>query len=134
MATPEALHRRHLLLARLAPRRPEVQEDHLAVVLGETERLAVRHGEREVADRLDLHWLDELERLEGHVDVDDASSPLRPRRNRRGRWRIAGRAARRGLRLGLGRARLARENESAPGHQSSDADDDDDPQASLSIL
>ncbi len=48
----KALHARHLLLARLAPGRPEVEEDHLALELGQRQSPLV--------GRVDAEWLGRL--------------------------------------------------------------------------
>src|SRR5437867_9518005 len=61
----EAFHARHLLLAGLAPRRPEVEADDLAHERGRLELPAVRGGDVELLGNLDRIGLDEGQRRHG---------------------------------------------------------------------
>src|SRR5205823_9513261 len=69
VAAPEALHGRHLLEARRAPRGPEVHEHDLAPLLRELEAEAIGRGQREVLGDLRLAGLDEVQMLEREVDA-----------------------------------------------------------------
>jgi len=60
----QALHGRHLFQARLAPRRPEVQEHNLAPEGTEGDRRPIRCGDAELRSRLGAAEPGEPERLE----------------------------------------------------------------------
>src|SRR5207249_1769195 len=57
----EALHRRHLLTARCAPRRPEVDHDRLAPLLTKPEGVAAHEGHSEVVGQPRARRADQIE-------------------------------------------------------------------------
>src|SRR5262245_43364357 len=71
----QPIHRRHLLQARRTPRRPEVDQHHLAVMVEEPELAAGGRRQREVVRTLRLRGLDEVELTDGVRNRQHAPGP-----------------------------------------------------------